>query len=78
MEQPHNKRKDWNDVLKMFNEFPELGAAFYTHFEDKREELIAAQWTRCDPNFDKKCHHAAQFISHEILSESGLKHLTRK
>ena len=77
MEQ-HNKPKDWNDVLIMFKEFPELGAAFYNHFEERREELFAVQWNRCDPHFDTKCRHAAQFIQAEILDASGLKHLTRK
>ncbi len=78
MEQHKVKSKDWNDVLRYFAENQELGAAFYNHFESRRDELIAIQWTRTDPNFDKKCHHAAQFIQVEILDDSGLKHLTRK
>lgn len=77
MEQ-HNKPKDWNDVLIMFKEFPEMGAAFYNHFETKREELISVPWFRIDKLFDKKCQIAAQFIQSEILDSSGLKHLTRK
>jgi hypothetical protein len=77
MEQ-HNKPKDWNDVLIMFKEFPELGAAFYSHYEAKRDELIAAPWYRVDKFFDRKCQIAAQFIQSEILDPSGLKDLTRK
>ncbi len=74
----HNKTKDYSDVLKFFRDSPEMGAAFYAHFEAKREELIALPWYRLDRFFDKKCQIAAQFIQAEILDASGLRDLTRK
>ena len=74
----HNKTKDYSDVLKFFQSNQELGAAFYNHWEARREELISLPWYRLDKFFDKKCQIAAQFIQAEVLDSSGLKALTRK
>lgn len=73
-----NKTKDYSDVLKFFQSNHELGAAFYNHWEARREELISLPWYRLDKFFDKKCQIAAQFIQAEVLDSSGLKGLTRK
>ena len=71
-------KKTIADVIKLLRDNPEYGRAFYEYFEDKRDELISAQFTRTDPGFDKKCHISAQFVQNQILDEFKLKSLSRR
>lgn len=73
-----DKKKTITEVIKFLKANPEFGRAFHEYFEDMRDELIAAKWTRVDPQFDKKCHIAAEFIQSKILNDFGLKPLSRR
>jgi len=73
-----NSKKTISDVIKFLKENPDYGRAFYEHYEDMRDELIAVKWSRTDPNFDKKCHIGAEFIQAQILDAFQLKSLSRR
>jgi len=73
-----DKKPTITDVIKLLRSNPEYGRAFHEYFEDMRDELIAAKFTRADIGFDKKCHISAEFIQSKILGEFALKDLSRR
>jgi hypothetical protein len=66
-----------NDVIKFLKTNPDMGRAFYEHFEDRRDELIGVKWTRADPELSRKCNVGAEVIQAEILDMFDLKSLSR-
>ncbi len=72
------EKKTLNDLKKFLKEsYPEYGKAFYDHFEERREELIAVPWVSHNPSLNAKCQMNAAFIQDEILNDFGLKRVSR-
>lgn len=72
------KRKTITETMKFLKDNPEYGRSFYEYFEDMRDELIAEQFRRSDPQYHKQCQHSAAFIQDKILGDFGLKSLSRR
>ncbi len=50
------EHKTLSDLKKfLLNDYPEYGKAFYDHFEQRREELIAVPWVTDNPRMEAKC-----------------------
>ena len=72
------EKKTIQDVKKLLrDDYPEYGKAFHDYFETRREELIATPWVSHNPHMNAKCQMNAAFIQDEILSEFGLKRVSR-
>lgn len=65
-------------IKKFLHANPEVGAAFYDHWEKRREELISVPWTSHNPELNTKCQVVAAFINEELLNDFGLKEVSRK